>query len=92
MKKWAFATLVMIVELVVMVLIFLDVVPLKPMHITEEAEYAKFFTEKEAADVSVAVVRWLVYAVMVMTVLSTAVTILMELTRWALNRRWREHA
>ena len=92
MKKWAFATLVVIAELVVMVLIFLDVVPLKAMHITEEAEYAKFFTAKEAGDISVAIVRWAIYAIMLMTVLSTGVTILMELARWALNRRWHEHA
>lgn len=92
MKRWAFATLVMIVELVVLIMVLADIIPLGPMPIASDAHYAKFFGPEEAADTSISVVRWLIYLVTVVVLFSTTATIIMELARWALNRRWREHS
>ncbi|MFH1485987.1 MAG: hypothetical protein ABIH46_07950 [Chloroflexota bacterium] len=92
MKKWAFAALVVLIELTIVIMVLANIVPSDPtMPMTSGARYAEFFGDEQAADASVTLIRWLVYLVTIVVLLSAALTMLLQLMRWGLNRRWRTH-
>lgn len=84
---WGVASIVAILELLLMILVFVNVVPLEPASFRTDASYSNYITEAHSTFIGTVVTEWFFFLLTVAVLIPTNLIVIAELTRWALNRR-----
>ncbi len=90
MKRWLPWTVTMVVvllEFLLMILVFVNMAPLKPAEFRTDAGYSRFITEAHSTFLGVVITEWFFFLLTAGVIIPVSVIIIMELFRWALNQR-----
>lgn len=84
---WTITTVVVLLEFLMMILVFVNVVPLKPAEFRTDAVYSEFITPAYSTFLGVQITEWFFFLLTAGVIIPVTIIIVMELVRWALDQR-----
>lgn len=84
---WAVSSVIVLLEFLMMIMVFVNVVPLKHAEFRTDAGYSEFITEAHSTFLGVVITEWFFFLLTVGVVIPITMVIIMELVRWALDQR-----
>ncbi|MDO8490987.1 MAG: hypothetical protein Q7T04_03100 [Dehalococcoidia bacterium] len=88
---WATTAVVVLLEFLLMIVVFVNVAPLKPAEFRTDAGYSKFITEAHSTFLGVVITEWFFFLLTAGVIIPVSVIILMELGRYLLDKRHGVH-
>ncbi len=84
---WAITSVLVLLEFLMMIMVFVNVVPLEPAEFRDDAVYSEFITPAHSTFLGVQITEWFFFILTVSVIIPVTAIIMMELVRWALDQR-----